>query len=249
MRVHWKYLLAAAITATLVGAPIAIGAGENKPINGGARNPSGGATTNYTQETQIIANLSGYGTRQSNKSNNGGGAIYGCRSQPGGTPAGNEPCIRASNLVNGLAFEFANNGGSPVGTITSGNPNAAPFTTNAKGVATGLNADQVDGQSASEIVTSAQALNSKGQVNGTTGALTNARGITSASRTAAGTYTVVFSSDVSACALNATVVDASAGAGIASVAPNTATTYTVSTRTAVGAGALTDYNFHITAVC
>ena len=250
MRVHWKYLLAAAITATLVGAPIAVGAGENKPINGGARNPSGGATTNYTQETQIIANLSGYGTRQSNKSNNGGGAIYGCRSQPGGTPAGNEPCIRASNLVNGLAFEFANNGGGPVGTITSGNPNAAPFTTNATGVATGLNADQVDGQSANQIqsaaVTAAQAENSKGQVS-ETGVLANARGISSASQTATGTYTVTFSANVSACAINATVVDASSP-GTVSVAPVNTTTFTVTTYSIV-AGAAANRAFNITAIC
>lgn len=245
MRVHTKYLLAAAITALLVGAPIAIGAGENKPVNGGARNPAGGATANYTQETQIIANLSGYGTRQSNKSTNGGGAIYGCRSQPGGTPAGNEPCIRASNLVNGLAFEFANNGGTTVGTITSGNPNAAPFTTNATGVATGLNADQVDGQSATQIVSTAQALNSKGQVS-ETGVLANARGVASATRTALGTFTVTFSADVSACAINATVVDA-ANNGDVAVAPVNTTTYTVTTRAV--AGAVADRAFHITAIC
>ena len=85
--------------------------GEGDPILGGERNPSNNPSQALTKETQIIANLSGYGTRQSNKSNNGGGAIYGCRSQPGGTPTGNEPCIRASNLLNGLAFEFVNNGG------------------------------------------------------------------------------------------------------------------------------------------
>lgn len=247
MRIHWKYLLAAAITATLVGAPIAVGAGENKPVNGGARNPSGGATANYTSETQIIANTSTYGTRQSNKSNNGGGAIYGCRSQPGGSAAGNEPCLRATNLVSGSAFEFANNGGNTVGTITSGNPNSAPFTTNAKGVATGLNADQVDGQSASEIVTSAQALNSKGQVS-TGGALTNARGITSVARTAEGTFTVVFAADVSACAINATVVDP-ANNGTVAVAPVNATTYTVTTRAAAAGNPVADRAFHITSIC
>lgn len=246
MRLHWKYVLAAAITASLIGAPLAMSAGEGRPLNGGARNPAGGATANYTQETQIIANVSGYGTRQSNKSNSGGGAIYGCRSQPGGTPAGNEPCLRASNLVNGLAFEFANNGGNVVGTITSGNPNAAPFTTNATGVATGLNADKVDGQDASQIVSSAQALNSKGQVS-ETGALTNARGIASVARTAEGTYTVTFSADVSACAINATVVDA-ANNGTAAVAPVNATTYTVTTRAAVS-GNPADRAFHITSIC
>jgi hypothetical protein len=246
MRVHWKYILAAAITASLIGAPLAMSAGEGRPVNGGARNPAGGSTANYTQETQIIANTSTYGTRQSNKSNNGGGAVYGCRSQPGGTPAGNEPCLRGTNLVSGLAFEFANNGGSVVGTITSGNPNAAPFTTNATGVATGLNADQVDGQSASQIVSTAQALNSKGQVS-EGGALSNGRGITSVTRTGAGTYTVVFTTDQSACALNATVVDA-ANSGKVAVAPVNSTTYTVTTYPITTAVA-TDRAFHITSIC
>lgn len=245
MRVTWKYVLAAAITASLVGAPLAMSAGEGRPVNGGARNPSGGATANYTQETQIIANNATYGTRQSNKSNNGGGAIYGCRSLPGGSPAGNEPCLRGTNLVNGLAFEFANNGGNVVGTITSGNPNAAPFTTNATGVATGLNADKVDGQDATQIVSSAQALNSKAQVS-EGGALSNGRGVTSVTRTAVGTYTVVFASDQSACALNATVVDA-ANNGDVAVAPNSGTTYTVTTR-GVG-GAVADRAFHLTSIC
>ena len=87
-------------------------------LRGGARNPSSDARQAYTKETQIIANLSTYGTRQSNKSTNGGGAIYGCRSGAGGTPKGNEPCVRASNLEDGRAFEFDSNSGTEVGRIT-----------------------------------------------------------------------------------------------------------------------------------
>ena len=103
----------------------------------------------YTKETEIIANVGTYGTRQSNKSNNGGGAVYGCRSAAGGTPKGNEPCVRASNLADGRAFEFNANGGTEVGAIT-GPAAAAPFTTTATGVATGLNADKVDGKDATD---------------------------------------------------------------------------------------------------
>lgn len=247
MRIRTKYLLAAAITGLLVGAPIAIGAGENRPVNGGARNPSGGATQNYTKETQVIANVSTYGTRQSNKSDNGGGAIYGCRSKPGGSPAGNEPCLRATNLVDGLAFEYANNGGPVVGTITSANPNAAPFTTNATGVATGLNADKVDGVDAAQIVTAAQSLNGKGRV-AADGTLANARNIASATRTAVGQYTIVFSGDASTCAVNATIVDPAAGAnGTLDIQVINTTTYAVTTRNVAGAAA--DRGFHITAIC
>ena len=57
----------------------------------------------------------------------------------------------APNLADGRAFEFSSNGGTEVGRITSGNTKAAPFTTNATGVATGLNADQVDGKNAEDI--------------------------------------------------------------------------------------------------
>ncbi len=154
LRGNGPWILVSAIGVALVATPFAVAAGEGRPLDGGARNPSNNASQSYRRETQIIANLSTYGTRQSNKSNNGGGAIYGCRSGPGGSAANNEPCVRASNLSSGLAFEFAT-GGTRVGSITSTNTSAAPFTTNATGVATGLNADQVDGQSASEIAASA----------------------------------------------------------------------------------------------
>ncbi len=76
--------------------------GEGKPILGGARNPGSDKSASLKKETQIIATTSTYGTRQSNKSSSGGGAIYGCRSAVGGTAAGNEPCIRANNLSSGL---------------------------------------------------------------------------------------------------------------------------------------------------
>ena len=60
MRNPGKYLLAGCVvTSVLVAAPLALGAGEGKPVNGGARNPSNNASQAYTQETQIISNLSG----------------------------------------------------------------------------------------------------------------------------------------------------------------------------------------------
>ncbi len=144
-------MVVALIALFIAAAGTAYATGEGKPMLGGARNPGANKSTALTKETQIIANLGGYGTRQSNKSSNGGGAIYGCRSGTGGTPAGNEPCIRANNLSTGLAFEFATSGANG-GTITTSNPSASPFTTNATGVATGLNADQVDGKSASDFL-------------------------------------------------------------------------------------------------
>lgn len=104
-----------------------------------------------TAETSIVSDISGYSTRQSNKSGTGGGAIYGCRAAEG---ANVRPCIRANNLSTGEAFQFNSNTGKVVGRITvnsGAGDNAKPFTTNATGVADGLNADRVDGQNAAEI--------------------------------------------------------------------------------------------------
>src|ERR687893_86830 len=107
-----KHAKAALISAALVllCAPLALGAGEGGPLDGGARNPSANAAVEYNRETEIIADNATYGTRQSNKSDNGGGAIYGCRSGAGGSAADNEPCIRVVNLNVGYAFEFQTDG-------------------------------------------------------------------------------------------------------------------------------------------
>ena len=223
------WILASAIALGLLVTPFAVAAGDGGSVRGGARNPSSNQSQAYTSETQIIANNSTYGTRQSNKSASGGGAIYGCRSGEGGTPKGNKPCIRANNLEKGRAFEFAS-GGPEVGRIESTSPNAAPFTTNATGVATGLNADKVDGKSADDIVAAAQASNQFAAV-GADGKLGAARGATSATRTGTGTYDVVFAGDISKCI--ATVTEATTtDAGSASVQPKDAKTLTVVTRSA-----------------
>ena len=82
MRTRTKAALGAT-TLALLSAPLALGAGEGGPLSGGERNPSANASVEYNSETQIIANNQTYGTRQSNKSSSGGGAIYGCRSRAG----------------------------------------------------------------------------------------------------------------------------------------------------------------------
>src|SRR3954468_21190971 len=140
----------AAIVCSLIlaiGVPsVAMGFGEGRNLLLGKRNPSNNASLALSTETEIIANTSTYGTRQSNKKDgDGGGAIYGCRSS-----AGNEPCLRANNLKGGRAFEFATVG-KEGGRITVKDTTGAPFTTNATGVATGLNADAVDGKSATDF--------------------------------------------------------------------------------------------------
>ena len=151
-------VLASAVLAVGIS-PFAVAA-TGDALREGVRN----GTTN--RETEIVSNIAagsgakgGYATRQSNLSNSGGGAVYGCRSGAGGTPSNQLPCIRANNLAAGRAFEFNAQNGLLGGSITVGNggDSRKPFTTNATGVADGLNADRVDGLDAAQVVASARA--------------------------------------------------------------------------------------------
>jgi hypothetical protein len=241
VRANGPWILASALLVALMVAPFAGAFGEGNNVRGGSRHPSPDARRAYTKETEIIANVNTYGTRQSNKSTNGGGAVYGCRSAAGGTPKGNEPCVRASNLTNGRAFEFNANGGTEVGAIT-GPATAAPFTTTATGVATGLNADKVDGKDATDL----QAKFAT--VTGADGALGAARGATSSSRASAGVYNVVFDADVSKCSRTATIAGATPGT-ITTDAGANAQTVPVRTFDTAVAPAATDHSFNLTVTC
>jgi hypothetical protein len=134
--------------ATMLGAlvtPLAVSAGDGggraraagtqigDPIQIGLRNRS-------TRETGLIATGDGFSLRFSNKQEGqGGGLVSGCRAA-----AGQEACIYGDNLRDGQAFLFRVRRGSTGGRIEVDGPNARPFTTNATGVAEGLNADRVD---------------------------------------------------------------------------------------------------------
>lgn len=256
------WFAASAVVLSISAAPFALAAGEGSALRGGARSPSSDQSQAFRRETQVIADTSTYGTRQSNKSNNGGGAIYGCRSGAGGTAKGMEPCVRASNLSTGRAFEFSTSRGTEVGRIEApGGDNAKPFTTNATGVADGLNADRVDGKNASDItadaLTAAQALNLFAQVSAT-GTLGAQRGVTSSTHTGAadsGTYTVVFATDVSKCALNVTEsqFNANNGAAAAELGTDNKTVQVVTRDGGGPAGtdptAPADHPFAISATC
>jgi hypothetical protein len=137
-----RYVLLSALVLAVTMSPVAIGA-TGSALREGKRNPSSGAAS---RETEMISRVQTYGTRQSNiRDGNGGGAIYGCRSNPG-----REACVRANNLKNGRAFEFESDG-DEVGYIEAKNPAARPFATNATGVAAGLNADRVDSLNAAKV--------------------------------------------------------------------------------------------------
>ena len=146
-----RYILIGGLVLAIGVPSVAMGFGEGRALILGKRNPSGHRT--LTKETQIIGNVSTYATRQSNKKvGDGGGAIYGCRSE-----VGHEPCILTRNLRDGRAFQFETSG-KEGGYIKTGDANGAPFTTNATGVATGLNADRVDGRDGRDIASPSDSL-------------------------------------------------------------------------------------------
>ena len=226
-----------------IGIPsVAMGFGEGRNLLLGKRNPSSNPTLALSTETEIIADTATYGTRQSNKKDgDGGGAIYGCRSS-----LGNEPCVRANNLKGGRAFEFSTVG-LQAGHIQTGNPTGAPFTTNATGVATGLNADRVDGKEAADFAAAADVTALQGSllfaaVSGTDGAAAG-RGVVSGSK-AANIYTVKFNKDVSKCAYTASPVG-SAAAEAPGVAPTGASALdSVNVDTGAAPG-----SFHLQVIC
>jgi hypothetical protein len=226
LRPGWRRaaIISGALLA-LASAPVAL-AGSladagGRPVLGGVENPSSGG---YYQTTQIWANNSSWGTRQSNLGS-GGSAIYGCRSLKGGLP-----CLDADNLKGGTAFTFITTG-STGGTIDVGSSTAAPFTTNGHGVATGLNANYLQGKQASEFQLAGQPAANANELGGqpassyvATGQLLFAdvvpgpviqstRGATSVGQLET-TYTVVFgTTNVSKCSYTASPQGAALAAG------------------------------------
>src|SRR3954447_12779467 len=148
-----KYLVISSVLLALLVAPFAVAA-DGDPVRAGGR-------TTFTAITRVLGDSSTYATQQSNlRIGDGGAARYGCRSA-----AGKEFCLLSKNMGGGGAFRFQAQksllGGSievvpPTGKTAA---DAKPFTTTAHGVATGLNADQVDGMSASDIVKAASGNN------------------------------------------------------------------------------------------
>jgi hypothetical protein len=200
-----RYILVGAL-ALAIGIPsVAVGFGEGRALLLGKRNPGAKSSRTLSSETEIIASNGTYGTRQSNKrSGDGGGAIYGCRSD-----LGREPCIRSNNLKGGRAFEFATRG-KEAGRIETGDPAGAPLTTNATGVATGFNADKVDGRDATDLASPGDSLFAAVNADGSLAA-GGPEATASAKSDAAGqTYTVTFGRDVSKCSATANVVGNSA---------------------------------------
>lgn len=154
-------VLTGAVVA-VIAAPMGLAA-TGDSIRIGESNSGANETKIVSNEREEGARTGGYTTRQSNTSSSGGGAIYGCRAATG---KGNNPCIRANNLSTGEAFQFAVRKGVLGGEINvgSGGDDKKPFITNATGVATGLNADRVDGNDVTQLKSRWLLLNEAGQI-------------------------------------------------------------------------------------
>lgn len=245
-----KVAALAGVVLALVIAPLAVA--QTTGLIGGKRNPKSGS---FSTETQVIASNSTWGMRYSNRAvGGGGGLLFGCRSQPGGTPQKHYPCARSRNVADGLSFEFLT-GGSLVGTITAGKggDNAKPFTTNATGVATGLNAERVGSQTPAQLtssaVTAVQGTLSFARVSAAGGTL-GGRGVSAVSHPSTGTYQVVFANPVNSCALTAT--QSATGTDVGTVGTQVGAdnkTVTVTTLGLLPNPALADRAFDVTAVC
>jgi hypothetical protein len=197
-RASGRYAVVTALILAIGIPTVAIGAGEGRSLIAGKRNPRAGGE--LTRETEIIAQNGTYGTRQSNKQDgDGGGAIYGCRSNPGA-----EPCVRANNLKGGRAFEF-DTVGKEGGNIHLNDATGVPFTTNATGKVANLNVDRLDDKDSADFAATGDLLFAAVAADSTLGAK---RGATAAVITngAENTYAITFARDVSACSYTASAV-------------------------------------------
>jgi hypothetical protein len=235
-----RYAVASALVLVIGVPSVAAGFGEGHNTRLGKRNPSSSA---LTSETQIIANNGTYGTRQSNKKDgDGGGAIYGCRSD-----ASHEPCIRANNLKGGRAFEFVTVG-KEAGLFQVGDTTAAPFTTNATGKVANLNADKLDDKDSTDFASAGDLAFASVKADGT---FVAGRGATASAKSVptTNTYTVTFNKDVSKCSFTANVVGSSSDSGGLGVqagpAPTQATVDEPDSAGAAGVGR----DFHLQAIC
>jgi hypothetical protein len=258
-----QVVLASAVVG-LLASPVAVAATRN-PVDGGERNPSNNASQGYSSETQIIGNIAqnggghaagtgGYVTRQSNKTDSGGGAIYGCRAK-----AGTESCIAANNLNNGDAFRFqSTESANTIGQLRFGldinKPVAKPpFVTNGTGMVKNLNAEKLDGATKDDFVAKGSLLFA--QV-GANGAIASNRGVTanaSAPFSANGANQVAsvpFSGDISKCAVTATPTEVPSNAATAppSVVATINADKTHVDVTEVNAGTVA-YGVHVQVVC
>lgn len=205
--------------------------GGRAVLRGGIHNPP---HSSFSNTTGLFGNTTNWVMRTNNLGG-GGAATMLC-----GTHTGVPACLEASNRSTGFAFQFSSSG-STGGTILLKNAAGAPFTTNAHGVASGLNANYLQGKQASEFqLASKPAANAEDSAKlggkpaseyatmgqllfarvGPEGAIVATRGATAVAKSGS-TYTITFgSTDVSKCSYTASPLGVP-GEGQIGVAPVT----------------------------
>lgn len=154
-RMRWTLL--GMTVAAVAGSPFAVAQiADRTSVIAGTRTP---ITGELFKPTTLATNVPTHGLAVTNESNRGAAALLTCRSITGDR---RRACLRAVNQRTGLAFQFGFRGALgglfQVGSdLTRTYPDARPFATNALGVATGLNADRVDGFHAQDIIDAAVA--------------------------------------------------------------------------------------------
>lgn len=241
-------------TALAVGVTSVATGAVGDPVLIGKRNAAEG-------QTAMVGTSPSYATRQSNNlETDGGAASYGCRAV-----LAQEPCLFVLNHRGGEAFHFRARGSERGGYLEVVPPtgqtadDVRPFITNATGVATGLNADEVDGKSATDIVADAvAAAQPKFAMVNAAGTEVTGRGLAQAAavqKTGTGEYRVTFASDVSKCAFSATE-STTTDAGAVAVEPTAGNVNAVEVVTRAGGGAdgtgptgRADRPFHLVVNC
>jgi hypothetical protein len=219
----WRRAAALSGTAlALLAAPVALASGggerassailgDNTPLKGAIHNP---ASSSFFRTTGIFANFNSWTMRVRNVGS-GGAGTFGCKASSSGSA-----CLEAENAKGGLAFEFATTG-STGGKIQLPSSSDSPFTTNAHGEASGLNANYLQGKVASEFQLASKPAGNAEALGGvpaseyartgqllfadvsSSGALQSGRGATLASRSG-NSFTVTFgTTDVSKCSFTA----------------------------------------------
>lgn len=121
---------------------------DRNDVNLGQRNPGKGAASATTRVVSRTSTTTGQFTNLGT----GTGLGTACR-----TTLSARPCLRVLNAGTAPAFQFDTTGllGGSI-TVGAGGDGARPFTTNATGVAVGLNADRLDGFDAAALLAEAR---------------------------------------------------------------------------------------------
>jgi hypothetical protein len=255
-------LLAATPIALGSGEGQAFRLGQRNPSSGSLTKESQVIANLAEGKGGTSANTGGYSTRQSNLSSSGGGAIYGCRATNGNNAciaANNLANGEAFRFqadtdapdVGEIRF------GTNLGTLVS----RPPFQTNGTGTVTNLSADKIDGVDSSALLTltaAAQTYLTKAEANttfapinvapyavvagagaaATTSAITHGH-FTSGNATVTNgglTYTITFTTNVTACAATVTATTATPPAGTVTSAAVTSSDTVQVTTSAVNTG-------------